>query len=67
MKLMTFMRWSQRGQANGSTLHACWMRAAQRRRVRAGLTLTEALELISEARGITVPDTWAQHRVAGST
>jgi protein-tyrosine phosphatase len=30
--------------------------------VRAGLTLTEALELISEARGITVPDTSAQHR-----
>ena len=30
--------------------------------VRAGLTLTDALELISEARGITVPDTSAQHR-----
>ncbi|MHC5006055.1 MAG: dual specificity protein phosphatase family protein [Planctomycetota bacterium] len=30
--------------------------------VRAGLTLPDALELISEARGITVPDTSAQHR-----
>jgi len=30
--------------------------------VRSGLTVTEALELISEARGITVPDTSAQHR-----
>ena len=30
--------------------------------VRVGLTLAEALELISEARGITVPDTSAQHR-----
>jgi len=28
----------------------------------AGLTLPDALELISEARGITVPDTSAQHR-----
>ncbi|MHC4320425.1 MAG: dual specificity protein phosphatase family protein [Planctomycetota bacterium] len=30
--------------------------------VRAGLALPEALELISDARGITVPDTSAQHR-----
>ncbi|MHC4101653.1 MAG: protein-tyrosine phosphatase family protein, partial [Planctomycetota bacterium] len=30
--------------------------------VRAGLTLAEALERISDARGITVPDTSAQHR-----
>ena len=30
--------------------------------VRAGLALPEALALISESRGITVPDTSAQHR-----
>jgi protein-tyrosine phosphatase len=30
--------------------------------VRAGLDLTEALEVISDSRGVTVPDTSAQHR-----